>query len=600
MDAVQLTNRNATIIKIIITTFFADPLFFTIEKRIKENIYKCFVYFVSEDNMELIKILINEIIRKKLDREETIKLRNELCKKYRPRKMPSFIEILGKASISEREKILKILKTKPGRTISGVAPVAIMSKPIKCPHVDKGVGPCIFCPGGPGSFFGNTPQSYTGKEPATRRAIRNKYDSYLQVFNRLEHYVLMGQFPWKVEFIVMGGTFPSFKKKYQEDFVKYAFKALNDFSRMFFSGDRFDFEKFKKFFEFEVDRDDKERIKRIHKRLLKLKGKCGLEKEQRKNEKAKIRCVALCIETRADYCGEKEIKEMLKLGCTRVEIGLQSIYDDVLDKINRGHKVKESAEAIKNLKDAYLKVGLQVMPGLPGSSPKLDLEMFKILFRDERFKPDALKIYPCMVLKGTKLYEMWKKGNYNPLTTEKAIRLIKKIKKYIPEYCRVMRIQRDTPSFQIEAGVDKTNLRQYLGKVNCRCIRCREVRGRKINWNKVRLVKREYKASGAREIFLSFEDLKNDILIGFLRLRIKENEKEAGIRELHVYGEAIEFGERGEVQHRGIGKRLIKEAERIAMKEGIKKLYVISGIGVKNYYSGVGFKRDKGYMSKNL
>ena len=300
-----------------------------------------------------------------------------LAKKHNLNKIPSNAELLNYLSAKPKEMI-----TKPTRTISGVAPLAVMTKPLECPHVKTGIGPCIMCPGGPGSEYGDVPQSYTGKEPATMRAIRNNYDPYLQVFNRLEQYTLLNHNLEKIELIIMGGTFPSFNKKYREEFVMYIFKALNDFSRLFFKNKKFDFLKFKKFYEITGSKTDPKRLERIKIRLLKIKKNSSLNKEQSRNEKSRVRCVGLCIETRPDYCAQKEIDEMLRLGCTRVEIGVQSIYDDVLEKINRGHKISDAINATRLLKENGLKIIYHIMLGLPGTSYERDLEMFKILFSD--------------------------------------------------------------------------------------------------------------------------------------------------------------------------------------------------------------------------
>ncbi len=553
--------------------------------------------------------LIRGIIEKKLSLAESLKFRRELARKYKPEVFPSIIQILCHAN--EKQLLnLKHLITKPARTISGVSVIAIMTKPIKCPH-----GKCITCPGGPESFFGDMPQSYTGREPATMRAIRNFYDPYLQVFNRLQQYILMDRVPDKIELIVMGGTFPSFPKKYQEEFVKYAFKALNDFGEMFYKKGVLQFEKFKKFFELPGDMNDKTREDSIKKKVLKLKGECSLDSEQKNNEKAKLRCVALCVETRPDYCGKKEIDEMLKLGVTRVELGLQSVYNDILEKMERGHSVACSIKAAQLLKDSFLKVGFHIMPGLPGSTAEKDVQMFKEIFSNQDFMPDALKIYPCMVLKGTKLYEMWKKKEYSPLTTDEAVKIIVEAKKSIPKFCRILRIQRDIPTKVTESGVGITNLRQKVqafmqeNKSRCECIRCREPRNRKIDYDSVKLLRYDYDASDGKEVFLSFEDTKNDILLGFCRLRnpCKPFREEitansVGIRELHVYGEATPVGESSKgIQHKGYGKKLLAEAERIAEKEfEAKKIVIISGVGVRDYYSRSGYKKDGPYMSKKL
>ena len=549
--------------------------------------------------------LIEEIIRRKINTVDgVLKLRREICRKHKPDVFPSIIKILSHAN-SEELKKLKFLIMKPTRTISGVTPVAIMTSPVPCPH-----GKCTMCPGGVDSFFGEVPQSYTGKEPATMRGIRNKYDPYLQIFNRLQQYALLNQSLDKVELIIMGGTFPARDKKYQEEFVGYAFKALNDFSKEFFS-DGFDFEKFKDFFELPGEMTD-ERTKRIHKKILKLKGKVDLINEQKMNEKAKARCVALCIETRPDYGMLKEAEEMLRLGCTRVELGVQSVDDEVLKNIERGHSVADSAESIRILRDLGFKISVHYMPGLPGV--KNELVNLNALFLDSRFRPDMLKIYPCIVTKGTKLYNLWKKGKFSPMTTGQAAEVIVNFKKNVPEYCRIQRIQRDISSKVIEAGVDKTNLRQMIHDgydVKCRCIRCREI-GHKLNKNRrmklgdLSFEVMEYEASNGKEFFISVED-EFDTLYGFLRLRIPSEKLRKEItgslvREIHVYSSAIDIGIKDikSFQHRGLGKKLMLRAEEITKKLGLDKITVISGIGVREYYGKIGYRKEGPYMVKKL
>ncbi|MFA5176042.1 MAG: tRNA uridine(34) 5-carboxymethylaminomethyl modification radical SAM/GNAT enzyme Elp3 [Candidatus Nanoarchaeia archaeon] len=533
-----------------------------------------------------------------------IEIKRNLAKKYSLNKLPSNIEILNYLTEKPKDII-----TKPTRTISGVAPIAVMTKPFECPHVKSGVGPCIMCPGGPKSFFGDIPQSYTGKEPATMRAVRNKFDPYLQVFNRLEQYVLLNQNFDKVEIIVMGGTFPSYPEKYQKEFVYYIFKALNDFSKMFFVKDKFDFVKFKKFFELPGNVHDIKRAKKVQVKVLKLKGKSTLEKEQLKNEIAKVRCVGLTIETRPDFATLKQGNSMLALGCTRVELGLQSIYNDVLDKINRGHKVEDTIFAIKTLKDIGFKINLHVMLGLPGSDKKRDIKMLKELFSNDDFKPDMLKIYPCMVLKGTKLYNLWKSSKFKAITTEQAAEEISELKKIIPEYCRIMRIQRDIPIYVTESGVGVSNLREYVHDlcnekgIKCKCIRCREIRNQEIKNPELKVF--EYSASKGKEFFISLNE--EDKLIGFCRLRLpsdflrKEITKDSAlIRELHVYGKSIQIGKSGKVQHHGFGKQLLQKAEEIALENNKSKMVIISGIGVREYYKKQGYKKEGPYMIKEL
>src|SRR3989344_4149092 len=536
------------------------------------------------------------------------KLKKLAARKYKLKKIPTNIEILNLLNEKERKLYKDYFITKPVRTLSGVAPIAVMTKPLPCPHAKKG-GPCSYCPGGPGSVFGDIPQSYTGKEPATMRGLRAGFDSYLQVFNRLEHYVILGQAPEKVELIIMGGTFPSFEKKYQEEFVKYCFKALNDFSAIFYKKNKFNYEKFNEFFELPCDVFNKERTKRIQDKLRKIKRKCVFVKEQERNEISKIRCVGLTIETRPDYGKLKEGNEMLRLGCTRVELGIQSVYDDLLEKIKRGHSINDSVESIRMLKDLGFKLNFHCMIGLPGVKSR-ELDGLKELFLNGDFKPDMLKIYPCMVMKGTKLYEDYKKGKYKPLTTEKAAEIIAEFKKYVPEYCRIMRVQRDVPSYVTEAGPGRTNLRQYVNKILkkkriiCKCIRCREI-GRNIKKGKVRLKVLEYEASKGKEFFISLED--DNSLYGFCRLRFPSEflRKEitmdsALIRELHVYGGLTELGKRGKIQHKGYGKLLLKKAEDISRKDRKNKIVVISGVGVREYYKKLLYKKEGVYMVKKI
>ncbi len=553
---------------------------------------------------DVCKEIVKEILdAKTTDLIEIEKIRKKICLKHSSKTFPSLIRILESANDKEREK-LKFLIFKPTRTISGVAPLAIMTKPFPCPH-----GKCTFCPGGINSVFGDVPQSYTGNEPASMRAKRNDYDPYLQVFNRLEQYALLNQNFDKVELILMSGTFPALARQYQEEFVKYALKAMNDFSEMFFKNGTFGYEDFKHFFELPSPAKNDERSLRLKEKILELKGECDLINEQERNEAAKIRCVAMAIETKPDYAKEEQINNMLSLGCTRVELGVQSLNDKILDNVNRKHNVNDTIEATRLLKDSFLKVGYHIMPGLPNSNAKDDIEMIKKIFEDENFKPDFLKIYPCMVMPGTKLEEEYLKGLFKPLETGEAARIIAESKKYVPEYCRIMRIQRDIPSHLVTAGVKATNLRQLAKIEHCRCIRCREPKGKKFEIDEGKLRRLDYRASGGREVFISFEA--NRILFGFCRLRMPDkhfrNEitgKSAGIRELHVYSESLGIGNKPsetQAQHRGIGKMLMGEAEKISKEEfDAEKILVISGIGAREYYKRLGYSRDGAYMSKKL
>ena len=602
--------------------------------------------------------------------------------------IPKNATIASMASDEDRKRFKKILSMKPVRTLSGVAPLALMTDPYPCPHTIKGIGPCTYCPGGPGSVFGDVPQSYTGKEPSTRRAIRNHYDPYFGVFNRLEHYIAMNSVPEKVEVILQGGTFPFSPNTYQEYFVKYLFKAMNDFSRLFYDKDKIDMDKFNIFFEMPANLQDTNRTSRIHSKLshiknldlsnkealekinnlffknnktiidnnIKLKNELkinkkiilennneskfnenknnadanfvsmkslinkvnaqnnpeiSLEQVQKENETARIRCIGLTIETKSDYGKLIHGNQMLKLGCTRVEIGIQSIYDEVLEKTNRGNTVQDNIDSIRILKDLGFKINAHYMPGLPYTTKAMDEKGLRELFSNPDYKPDMLKIYPCMVMPGTKLFDDWKAGKFTPLTTKQAAELIADAKKQIPEYCRIMRVQRDIPTYATSAGVDRTNLRQYVEKVckekniKCRCIRCREAGINKIDINNYEIKIIEYEASKGKEFFIAAEY--NDLLLGYCRLRFpsqflrKEITKDSAlIRELHVYSLAVQIGKISEdsFQHRGIGKKLMQKAEEIVLKNNKNKIVVISGIGAREYFKKLGYKHDGPYMSK--
>lgn len=536
----------------------------------------------------LYKELFEQIEQKHIQTvEEVLKLRREVCRKYKPKVFPSIIQILMHANNEQFEK-LKFLVMKPMRTQSGVTPIAVMSKPSNCPH-----GTCIMCPGGLGSFFGDVPQSYTGAEPSTMRSMRNFYDPYLTVFNRLEQFYLLNQSTEKVELIIQGGTFPAFPQDYQNEFIMYCLKAMNDF--------HFTFEEFKDFFELPGEITG-QRTKRIQEKILARKGTSTLVEEQKRNEQGKVRCVGLTIETKPDWSKEEHANLMLEQGCTRVELGVQTTDNEVLQKINRGHTVEDTKEAFRILKDLGFKVHAHMMLGLPGD--KNDLAS---IFEEE-FRPDMLKIYPCMVMPGTELEKMYKRGEFTPIRTEEVIQLLAEFKPKVPEYVRIMRIQRDIPTKQTIDGVNKTNLRQmlkeYMTKKNlhCNCIRCNEIHSA-ITDPKLEVY--EYTASRGKEFFISIKQGKE--IIGFCRLRFpsqvlrKEITKESGIiRELHVYGAAIDIKKKGEVQHKGFGKMLLKKAEEICKENNKKKILVISGIGVREYYKKLGYTQDGPYVSKSL
>lgn len=452
---------------------------------------------------------------------------------------------------------------KPSKTLAGVTPIAVMCKPRKCKH-----GTCLYCP----SL--NVPQSYTPKSPPVLRAERLKYDSYGQVVSRLAAFKAMNHPTQKIELIIMGGNFLEYPVNYQYNFVKGIYDALN--------GSR--------------------------------KKSKTLEEAKKRNEKAKHRCVALCIETRPDSINHKNIKRILEFGCTRVELGVQCLDDKIYKFVNRGHGVEQVVVATTRLKECGFKIGYHMMLGLPLSNPKKDYEMFERLFNDSNFKPDQLKIYPCQVIKGAGLENLYKKGKYLPYSQKQVESLLEKIILLIPNYCRIMRIMREIPPEYLTAGILRIDLRRDFesalksskmrNKINE--IRFREIgfeiRDNPNNIDKnIKLKITKYDASNGKEYFLEMVN-KDNILFGLLRLRINKD-KTAIIREVHVYGQALDIGKKAEElgQHSGFGKMLVGKAEEIVLSEKIKNLKIISGVGVRQYYKKLGYSIDKeGYMVKTL
>ncbi len=548
------------------------------ELEMKENGYNKACREILE------RVLAGEI----KDESQLNKVKKEVSKHYHLASLPRNGDIITKGTTEEQAIIKEFLKRKPVRTISGVAVIAVMTSPAPCPH-----GVCLPCPGGPNSAF-KSPQSYMGREPAAMRAIQHEFDPYAQVKSRLSQLKEIGHDVEKVELIVMGGTFSARNLDYQEWFIKRCLEAMNDFTT----------------------KEWRKNAWKIGKSIPYI----PLEEVQKANEKADIRNVGITFETRPDWAAEEHVDEFLKLGGTKVELGVQSVYDFVLTRMQRGHGVAEVVRANQILRDSAFKVGFHMMPHLPGSDSKLDLRGFKKLFEDSRFRPDYLKIYPTLVTEGTPLYKLWEAGDYEALSDEGAAELIADVKGILPKWVRLQRIQRDIPAHQIFAGVRKSNLRQLAEEKlrekggKCRCIRCREVghtglRGRKVNEKDIELTVETYEACGGIEHFIAFEDLAADVLIGFTRLRFPfapyrpELQEAALIRELHVYGSMVPVGKgakQTDWQHRGYGKELLEQAENIARENGYEKLAIISGIGAREYYRKFGYTLDNVYMSKIL
>ena len=534
---------------------------------------------INNDNARKIsREVINYLIKNpQTPRHKITSLKGRIGKKYKYHKVIKNAKILEFATEDEKEIITPILKRRTTRTLSGVTVIAIMTKPLPCP------GTCIYCPGLDSQPGAKVAQSYTGREPAAMRSIHCNYDPYLQVQSRIKDLVAIGHEIDKIELIIMGGTFLSTNIEYQEDFIKGALEGI-------------------------------------------IEQKVGsLEEAKKLAETSKRRLVGVTIETRPDFCKENEIDRMLNYGTTRVEIGIQTIYDEIYKTVKRGHSTQDSIDAIRLAKDAGLKVNAHIMPNLPGSNFSLDLEMFNSLFTNSEYKPDMLKVYPTVVVKGTELYDWWKQGNYLPYSDDELIDLIANLKRNLPSYVRIQRIMRDIPANLIEAGCKKSNLRQLIEKrldylnEKCNCIRCREYginKERKLNrensLDNIKLYREDYEASQGTEVFLSHENKKEGYLVGYLRLRKPSElahrpELNDGntliVREVRVVGELVPRASKPkrdtQIQHKGYGKTLMEKAEEISTEDfDAKKLAVTSGIGVRNWFYKLGYKLDGVYVSK--
>lgn len=519
------------------------------------------------------------------------KLSNEL--KVPPLTNATLIEALrqiqnAKADFKSAPALMGFLTKRAIRTMSGVAPITVLTKPYACP------GHCLYCPLEPGM-----PKSYLSNEPAAQRAKNLNFDPARQVKLRIKALEANGHIVDKIELLILGGSFNAYPKKYQQWFIKKCFNAGNGRSTK------------------------------------------TLADAFRKNETAKYRIIGTTIETRPDLINEKEIKWFRELGVTRVQLGVQHLDDKILKNVRRGHTVKQTVAATKLLKQAGFKIDYHLMPDLPSSTPAKDLAMFKKLFTNQDFQPDQIKIYPTVVNEFAPLYQWFKKGKYRPYSEKQLLDLLVKIKSTIPYYVRINRLIRDIPKESIIAGNKITNLRQILqekmkklarrsraeapqerrrGVGGCKCIRCREAKEDITNLKQAKLFTKKYPASGGTEYFISYESPKRDKLYSFIRLRfndiaatkefilgLPEIKDAALVRELHTYGKLVQTGfkpvssqKSQTAQHLGFGKRLMKIAEDLTLKHGLKKIAVISGIGVRQYYHKLGYRLEGTYMVKYL
>uniref|UniRef100_A0A6I8S7M3 Elongator complex protein 3 n=2 Tax=Xenopus tropicalis TaxID=8364 RepID=A0A6I8S7M3_XENTR len=523
-----------------------------------------------QSQAELMMMTVADVIKQLVEAHEQgkdvnlNKLKTKTSAKYGLSAQPRLVDIIAAVPPQYRKILVPKLKAKPIRTASGVSGTV------------RGSG---YCPGGPDSDFEYSTQSYTGYEPTSMRAIRARYDPYLQTRHRVEQLKQLGHSVDKVEFIVMGGTFMALSEDYRDFFIRNLHDALSGHTSN------------------------------------------SVSEAVRYSERSNTKCVGITIETRPDYCLKRHLSDMLSYGCTRLEIGVQSVYEDVARDTNRGHTVKAVCESFHMAKDAGFKVVSHMMPDLPNVGLERDTEQFIEFFENPAFRPDGMKLYPTLVIRGTGLYELWKTGRYRSYSPSTLVDLVARILALVPPWTRVYRVQRDIPMPLVSSGVEHGNLRELalarmkdLG-TECRDVRTREVGIQEIHHKvrpyQVELIRRDYVANGGWETFLSYEDPEQDILIGLLRLRKCSEqsfrpELKGGVsivRELHVYGSVVPISSRdpSKFQHQGFGMLLMEEAERIAREEhGSWKIAVISGVGTRNYYRKLGYELEGPYMVKKL
>ena len=503
----------------------------------------------------------------------------QVSAKHNLSRIPKLVEIMTGIPEEYKSTLTPILKAKPVRTASGVAVVAVMSKPHRCPHIATTGNICIYCPGGPDSDFEYSTQSYTGYEPTSMRAIRARYNPYIQTKDRVEQLQKLGHDVDKVEFVVMGGTFMSLSPDYRDYFIRNLHDALSGHTSS------------------------------------------TVQESTSFGEQSYTKCVGITIETRPDYCNKPHLNDLLDYGCTRLEIGVQSVYEDIARDTNRGHTVEAVKKCFAMSKDCGYKIVTHIMPNLPNMGFERDFECFKELFENPEFRPDGLKIYPTLVIRGTGLYELWKSGQYRSYNPNELIDIVAKLMGLAPPWLRVYRVQRDIPMPIVTSGVDNGNLRELVLarmkelKIACRDVRTREVGiqevHHKVKPEEIELIRRDYSANGSWETFISYEDPRQDILVGLLRLRklggstFRPELKGSCsmVRELHVYGSVVPIHDRDptKFQHQGFGTLLMEKAEKIALLEHKSdKIAVISGIGTRHYYRKLGYRLEGAFMVKDL
>jgi len=500
----------------------------------------------------------------------------------------AYHEMVGRGELREDASLLERLRMKPVRTLSGVTTVTVLTKPYPCP------GKCIFCP-----TDVRMPKSYLPDEPGAMRGLEHDFDPYAQVRSRITALEALGHPTDKIELLILGGTWSSYRRDYQEWFVRRCFEAMNAAEE-------------------EPDRQEHgpESAQGLeHEGEGTGRDSQALAAAQTFNEGALHRNVGLVIETRPDEITPDELHWLRHLGVTKVQMGAQSLDDRILEINQRGHDVECTRQATKLLRAAGFKIVLHWMPNLHGATPESDRVDFGRLW--EGFCPDEIKIYPNQLLANAELYEYWKRGEFKPYTTEELIDLLADIKPTIPRYCRVNRVIRDIPSTNVVAGNRRTSLRQDVHVemrrrgTRCQCVRCREVRGREVEAGALQLDDLVYLADGAEEHFISYVT-PDDKLAAFMRLslpnadasetRLADLDGAALIREVHVYGQSLAVGaeKEGAAQHAGLGTNLLERAALVAREKGFARLAVISAVGTRQYYLERGFSRGELYLVRGL
>ncbi len=520
---------------------------------------------------QAIRDILTKVVERQInDVKDLRKVKAQVAKRYgiqmptNASLMVEYKKMVAAKELPDKSAVWQLLQVRSVRTLSGIAPITVLTKPYQCP------GRCTYCP-----TESNMPKSYMDTEPGAMRALRLRFDPFLQVTKRIEALENNGHTPEKCELIVLGGTWTAYPKDYQEWFMKRCYDGFNQDTRP--------------------------------------NGAATLDEAKNLNETAKYRVIGCTLETRPDHIDKAEVKRLRWFGATRVQIGVQSLNKHVLALTLRDQTNEQVQAATRLLKEAGLKVTYHMMQNLPGAIPATDLHDIETIFSQPGYQPDHIKIYPCVVVQSAPLYRHWKAGRYKSYPTETLTELLIEIKKVVPRYVRIERLVRDIPENSIVGGNTVTNLRQIMQQqgAQCVCIRCREPRADASGIETAQLFIEQYEAAGGQEYFISFEDSTRQKLFGFVRLRLQQRTQHwyeelqdaAIIRELHVYGQLIPVAEdtaNSAAQHRGFGRKLMLAAEKIAAEQGFKKIAVIAGVGVRKYYEKLGYQLEQEYMVKSL